>query len=97
MANKKKLTLSIRRDLVDEAKKVAVESGESLSSIVERCFEYLIYIRWINALAEDLGLGTLEPTASSEIPSNRPKCLNAAKVLRELREGRSERIIHDSA
>jgi len=97
MTNKKKLTLSIKEDLIDEAKKVAAERGESLSSIVERYLEYLVCIRWIDALVKDLGLDVLEPTISSEIISNRPKGLEAAKVVRELREDRIGRIMHDNS
>ena len=40
MTNKKKLTLSIRGDLIDEVKKIVVEHGESLSSVVEKYLEY---------------------------------------------------------
>ena len=97
MSGKKKLTLSIRGDLVDEVKKIAVEHGESLSNIVERYFEYLVSTRWIDALAEDLGLGVLEPTTSSEVPSNRPRGLDAARVVRELRSKRGERVAFGSA
>ena len=89
---KKKLTLSIRSDLISEVKKIAAEHGESLSNIVEKYLEYLAFIGWIDALAEDLGLGPLEPTDSSEIPGSRPKGLDAARLVRELRSKRSERI-----
>ena len=92
MTNKKKLTLSIRGDLIDEVKKIVVEHGESLSSVVEKYLEYLVSTKWIDALAEDLGLGSLEPTTSSEIPSRRPKGFDAARIVRELRNKRSERI-----
>lgn len=37
--------------------------------------------------SRELGLENLEPTAEYEIPSSRPKGLDAAKVVRELREG----------
>ena len=40
---RKKLTVSIRSDLVDEVKRIASEYGRSLSSIVEEYFEYLAY------------------------------------------------------
>ncbi len=92
MVGKRKLTLSIKEDLVDEVKKIVVERGESLSNIVERYFEYLASTRWIDALARDLGLGVLEPTTSSEIPSSRPKGFDSAKIVRELRDNRSRRI-----
>ena len=59
-----------------------------MSSIIERYFEYLVLARWIDALARDLGLGVLEPTTSSEIPSSRPKGFDSAKNVRELRDNR---------
>ena len=88
MVGKRKLTLSIKEDLVDEVKKIVVERGESLSSIIERCFEYLVPARWIDALARDLGLGVLEPTTSSEIPSSRPRGFDSTRIVRELRDNR---------
>ena len=91
MAYKKKLTLSIREDLVEEARRIAVERGESLSSIVEDYFEYLVFSRWVDLLAEELGLGPLEPVSAYEVPRSRPRGLDAASLVRELRRGRSRR------
>jgi len=93
---KKKLTLSIRKDLIEEVKKLMAGGGESLSSVVEEYFEYLVSAEWIDALAKDLGFEGLEPTTFSEIPESRPRGLEAAKVVRELRNERAERISHDS-
>lgn len=87
---KKKLTLSLNSDLIDEVKLYASEMNRSLSDIVEEYFEYLASIRWIDTLAKELGLEALEPTAEWEIPKSRPKGLDAAKFVRELRKGRSE-------
>jgi len=39
----KKLTLSIRRDLIDEVKKIAIEHEESLSNVVENILNTFIY------------------------------------------------------
>ncbi len=85
---KRKLTLSIDGDLLEEARKLVAAEGRSLSSVVEEYLEYLVFGRWVEALSRELGLEDLEPTAEYEIPSSRPKGLDAAKVVRELREGR---------
>jgi hypothetical protein len=85
---KKKLTLSIDEELLSEVKKLSTLEGISLSKIVEEYFESLVFERWAQSLCDDLGLGELEPTTELEITKNRPKGLDAAKVVRELREGR---------
>jgi len=54
---KKKLTLSVREDLVDEVKKLATINGKSLSSIVEEYFEGMVFERWAEPLGKELGLG----------------------------------------
>ena len=88
MVGRRKLALSVRGDLVDEVRRIVAERGESLSSIVEEYLEYLAHARWIDTLAENLKLGPLKPTTTSEIPKNRPKGLNTAKLIRELRDRR---------
>lgn len=93
MTNRRKLILSIRSDLIDEVKKILAEYNEDLSSIIEEYFEYLVFTKWIDSLAVDLGLDSLEPTTSSEIPRNRPKGLDAAKFVRELRNKRSGMMV----
>ena len=85
---KKKLTLSVGKDLLDEVKRLAAIEGRSLSSIVEEYFEYVVFRRWAEALSGELGLGGLEPTNESEVPKGRPRGLDAARIIRELREKR---------
>jgi hypothetical protein len=85
---KRKLTLSIDGELLSEVKKLSTLEGISLSEIVEEYFESLVFERWVRNLCDDLGLGELEPTTKLEITRNKPKGLDAAKVVRELREGR---------
>ena len=70
--------------------------GESLSSVVEEYFEYLVSAEWIDALAKDLDFEGLEPATFSEIPESRPGGLEAAKVVRELRNERSSQLSHNS-
>jgi hypothetical protein len=84
----KKLTLSIYEELLSEVKKLSTIKGISLSEIVEEYFESLVFEGWARNLCDDLGLGELEPTTELEITRNKPKGLDAAKVVRELREGR---------
>jgi hypothetical protein len=93
--NKRKLTLSVRKDLLDEVKRLTALEGRSVSSIVEEYFEYIVFDRWIEALAEELELDDLEPTSEYEVVENRPKGLEAARIVRELREGRVRRIHHE--
>ena len=92
VVTKRKLTLSVDKDLLAEVKELAVSEGRSLSSIVEEYFEYIVFERWVEGLSGELGLGNLEPTAESEIPRSRPRGLDAAKAVRELREGRVRNI-----
>ncbi len=94
---KRKLTLSVRGDLLEEAKLYAREEGRSLSDIVEEYLEYLASTRWIDALAKDLGLERLEPTLEPEIPLSRPAGLDAAKTVRELRRGRAEALFREAS
>jgi hypothetical protein len=82
---KRKLTLSVGEDLLDEVKRIAAIEGRSLSSIVEEYFEYVVFSRWAEALCGELGLGGLEPTTESEVPRGRPRGLDAARIVRELR------------
>jgi len=84
---KRKLTLSIDGELLSEVKKLSTLEGISLSEIVEEYFEGLVFERWVQSLCDDLDLGELEPTTKLEITRNKPKGLDAAKVVRELREG----------
>ena len=89
-----KLTLSVRGDLLDEVKRLAAIDGRSLSSIVEEYFECMVLERWAELLSEELGLGSLEPATESEISAERPKGLDATKIVRELREERGLRVEH---
>ena len=91
---KKKLTLSVRGDLLDEVKRLAAIDGRSLSSIVEEYFECMVLERWAELLSEELGLGSLEPVTESETPAERPRGLDGTKIVRELREERGLRVEH---
>ena len=86
---KVKLTLSVDRDLLEEARLAAVRDGRALSEIVEEYLEYLAADAWLEGLADELGLGPLEPTSEGEVPASRPRGLDAARAVRELRDGRA--------
>ncbi len=74
---------------MDEVKMFAAIEGRSLSDIVEEYFEYLVFSRWAESLGEELGLsGDLEPITEQEIPKIRLRGLDAARIVRELREER---------
>jgi hypothetical protein len=90
---RRKLTLSIEGELLEEVKGVAAASGRSLSSLVEEYLGYLVFERWAEELAEGLGLGGLKPTTDSDVARDRPRGLDAAEAVRELREGRVGRIV----
>ncbi|MEB3756254.1 MAG: DUF6364 family protein [Desulfurococcales archaeon] len=91
---KKKLTLSVNEDLLDEIRKIVAGEGRSISGIVEEYFEYLASTSWIESLSEELGIGKLEPTTEREIPETRPKGLDAGRIVRQVRKNREERITY---
>jgi len=89
---KRKLTLSVEEDLLREVKSLVASEGGSLSRVFEEFLEYMAPSRWLDELARELGLGELEPIAPSEVPRLRPRGLDAARIVRELRAGRAERV-----
>jgi hypothetical protein len=89
---KKKLTLSVRRDLLEEAKRIALSEGKTLSSLVEEYLEFLALESWITKLSEDLGLGELEPVLYQEVVSARPRGLDAASIVGKLRDERANAL-----
>ncbi|MEM1509191.1 MAG: DUF6364 family protein [Thermofilaceae archaeon] len=85
--SKRKLTLSIDENLVREVKAILASEGSSLSRVVEEFLSSLTS-GWLEKIAEDLGLGSLDPLNPADIPSLRPKGYDSAKLVRELREQR---------
>ena len=90
MTPKRKLTLSVREDLIDEIRRVALSEGKTLSDMIEEYLEFLAFESWIIKLAEDLGLGELEPIFDHEITSARPRGLDATRLVRELRDEKAD-------
>jgi len=85
---KKKLTLSIDEDLLRDVRSMLAGEGESISEVVEELLESVSASRWIEGLAEALGLKRLNPLDPAEIPKTRPPGLDAAKLVKELRRQR---------
>ncbi len=86
---RRKLTLSIDENLLREIKGILAGEGSSLSRVVEEFLGSLLTSRWVEGMAEDLGLGSLDPLDPADIPSSRPKGYDSAKLVRQLREERS--------
>ncbi len=89
---KRKLTLTVEEKIVDEAKIMAARNGSSLSGIFEEFLEYIVPTKWIDNLARELDLGDLEPVAFSDIPRTRPKGLDSARIVREIRSSRERKL-----
>ena len=94
MNDKRKLTLSIRKDLLEEAKRLAIEQGTSLSRMFEEYLEYLTTTQWLEDLARELSLDPLDPTTPDEVPKTRPRGLDSAQLVRELRKEREARLLN---
>ena len=89
---RRKLTPSIDGELLEEAKSATAASGRSLSSFVKEYLGYLVFEQWAEGLAGRLGLGPLKPTTDAEVVRSRPRGLDAAAAVREVREGRVGRL-----
>lgn len=86
---KKKLTLNVDEELLREVKSALASEGKSISGVVEELLGSVLAYRWVEELAESLGLGRLDPLDPSEIPRSRRAGLDAAKIVRELRNERA--------
>lgn len=86
--SKKKLTLSVDENLIREIKAILASEGSSLSSVVEE-FLGSLTSKWLEELAEDLGLGSLDPLDPADIPSSRPVGYDSTRLVRKLRDQRA--------
>ena len=91
---KRKVTLSIEEEVLREAKVIASLEGKSLSGLIEEYLESLAASQWLKRLAASIGMEGLEPTSEDEVPSRRPRGLDAAQAVREARRSREDRILH---
>ncbi len=87
---KRKLTLTIDEDILLEAKSVLSGEGVSLSQLVEEYLRFVSSTKWIDEVAEELGMGELELITDAEVRSSRPRGADASKAVREVRERRLE-------
>jgi len=87
-----KITLSVDQELLKEAKEVLAREGVSISSIVEEALESLVASRLFEKVAEELGLENLVLVNPDDILEQRPKGLEAAEVVGELRRRRLEKL-----
>ena len=87
---KRKLTLTIDEDILLEAKSVLSSEGRGLSQLVEEYLRFVASTKWIDEVAEELGLGDLELITEAEVRSSRPGGADASKAVREVRERRIE-------
>lgn len=87
---KVKLTLTVDRELIKEAKIESVRRNVSISQMVEGLLKSLS-ASWIDGLAKSLDL-ELKYISSEEITKNRGKGFEAGKAVREMRYGREKRL-----
>ena len=91
MVKRIKVTLSLREDLVKKAEDRLASEGKSLSDLIEELLAMYDTLELLDRLCESLGLGKKFYT-SSEVKASRPSGLKAEEVVRELRNGRVERV-----
>ncbi len=83
-----KLVVRLRRGLAEEIREAARRQGKEPAELVREYLEYIASSEWPETLAEDLGLGPLEPLDPGEAVRDRPRGIDAATAVRELRDGR---------
>ena len=88
-----KITLSVDQELLKEAKGVLAREGVSISSVVEEALESLVASKLFEKVAEELGLENLVLVNPDDILEQRPRGLEAAEVVGELRRSRSIRQV----
>lgn len=91
MTRKVKITLSLREDLVRKARSRLALESRSLSDLVEEFLANYDTLEFLDRLCESLGLRKRFYT-SSEVKAGRPSGLKAEAIVRELRDGRAERL-----
>ncbi len=88
--SKTKLTLSIDRDIIKEAKAQAILTDSSISDMVEN-FLRSMGRSWADSLREGLGIKR-RYVSYDDVIKRRPKGLNAAKLVRAIRDERANSI-----
>ncbi len=88
---KTKVTLSIDKQVASHAKVELAKKGENMSETVERFLEALSSSGDVNKMLGVLGIQRRR-VGSEEIEKSRPKGLDAAEAVREMRNARKESI-----
>ena len=88
---KTKVTLSIDKQVVSQAKVALAKKGENMSEEVERFLEALSGSGDMDKMLGVLGIQRRR-VGSEEIEKSRPKGLDAAEAVREMRNARKESI-----
>ena len=88
---KTKVTLSIDKQVVSQAKVALAKKGENMSEEVERFLESLSGSGDMDKMLSVLGIQRRR-VGSEEIEKLRPKGSDAAKAVREMRNARKESI-----
>ncbi len=83
-----RIVVRLRRGAAEEIREAAARRGKEPAELLEEYLEYIASSEWLEALAEDLGLEPLEPLDPGEVARGRPRGLDAARAVRELRDGR---------
>lgn len=91
MTGKIKVTLTLREDVVRRVRSRLAMEGRSLSSIVEEFLMMYDELSFLNKLCENLGFERRFHT-DQEILAHRPAGFKAEKVVREIRNERSENM-----
>lgn len=91
---KTKLTLSIDKEIIKDAKKQALSKEVSISGLVEDFLKSIGY-SWVDELMTELGVKK-RYVSYEDVIRNRPKApkgFDAGKTVREMRYGREKRIL----
>jgi len=91
MTGKSKLTLSLREDVVRRAKSRLAFEGRSLSEVVEEFLSLYDEVSFLDELCQKLNIEKRFYT-SAEVETDRPKGPGAEKVVREIRDERSNHL-----
>lgn len=89
---KTKVTLSVEEELLREARAYLAEKDQTISGTLEAALSEVSPSVLFESVAAGMGGGKLGYVAYDEVPRNRPKGKDSAKVVREARDARSETV-----
>jgi hypothetical protein len=88
---KTKLTLTIEKDIVRQAKSKLALEDKSVSEIVEVLLKSYVTNSWIDELMASLGIKKRYVSYDS-VMKNRKRGLDSGKIIRSMRDGRANSI-----